>query len=193
MEWRRRGLELLFEFYAKHKGIVPGELCKQLGISIGSGVYWLSASTHLPLFGGRLLLPRAGSRQWEIALGCHALRLEWVSSFVIGHELGHYCLLSHDTNAYMPSNVTEDLRREMEYWCDGFAIALIFSVHGREVLSAEFLTDGTLETDTGQDVFQGKRILRLCEEHFVDPPQELLQLGDVLARAKEVQRRLDKI
>lgn len=195
MEWRRRGLELLFEFYAEYKRTSPIKLCKQFHIQIGPS--YLFGIRSLGFLGGNLLLPTPRDAQWKIALGDPYYETEWLSSFVIGHELGHYCLLSQDVEAYYPNDdMEEGLNEEMEYWCDGFSTAFLFAAHGIEILSAEnyttFLMERGILIENEADVFQGKRILRLCEDVFTDPPDELLLLGDVLVRSEEIQKKLNK-
>lgn len=194
MEWRRHGLDLLFEFYTTHKRTIPDEICKQLYIQVVTASF-MNASLSLPLFGGRLRSPGINGGSWKIGLGNYAVTLRWISSFVIGHELGHYCLMSSDIDAYSPDEVTKELQREMEYWFDGFATALIFSTHDAEVFNSDTYTEflmGGVSEENNPDVFQGRRILQLCREKFTDQPQELLRLGDTLMRAEEIQGKLDR-
>ncbi len=186
-----RGLCWLFDLYSTHRKTPAGILCEKLGIPV--------LLTDIPLF--RAYLYNRGDKGWSIEVSQSSWLL--LQHMLMYHELAHYCLFANAGSFFFPSYENQSVKafREIEYWCDGFATAMLFSCAGIELLtpqtyqdfltgSADMLTPvlGTNEYQACLEIFQGERIVRLSEEKFLRPNQELRILGKTIVHLGEQMR-----
>jgi len=182
-----KGLRALFEFYKIYAraGLDAEELAREQGFTL--------ERLNIDTFAGEVFYQ---VNHIIVSMGAwRALR-----DFVICHELGHTWLWKTDPIFLPPDFASPKMdrgqRRELEYWLDGFATAMLFASRGVKLLSEEnyqdfFIFGCTISLlegadwrfDIRKDKTQGKRMCELAKKYFLrnGPSRaELVTLGGAL-------------